>query len=180
VHLTGRVARETPTVSPPWSGAHPRQAAAPKPTRAEPHPNDFGMIHAPVQPFFGNWLYWQAGALAPNVALWLRTLALPRALRRARGRRLRLAILNVAARLVRHGRRLPKRSCIRRHRWSDARSGPEVQRIRGGPNARSSSGVGSKHAHVTVRDRSYRPDRSQGWCCCAWSASRAFVNCFLR
>ena len=26
------------------------------------------MIHAPVQPFFGNWLYWQAGALAPNVA----------------------------------------------------------------------------------------------------------------
>src|SRR5664280_358887 len=27
-HLTGRVARETPTVSPPWSGAHPRQAAA--------------------------------------------------------------------------------------------------------------------------------------------------------
>ena len=26
--------------------------------------NDFGMIHAPVQPFFGNWLYWQAAALA--------------------------------------------------------------------------------------------------------------------
>jgi len=46
------------------------------------------MIHAPVQPFFGNWLYWQAGALAPNVGLWLRTLALPRALRRARGKRL--------------------------------------------------------------------------------------------
>src|SRR5664280_2713581 len=38
MHLTGRVARETPTVSPPWSGAHPRQAAAPKLTRAEPHP----------------------------------------------------------------------------------------------------------------------------------------------
>ena len=74
----------------------------------------------------------------------------------------------------------PKRSCIRRHRWSAARSGPELQRIRGGPNARSSNGVGSKHAHVTVRDRSYRPDRSQGWCCCAWSAHRAFVNCFLR
>ncbi len=64
------------------------------------------MIHAPVQPFFGNWLYWPAGALAPNVALWLRTLALPRALRRARGKRLRLAFRNVAARLVRHGRRL--------------------------------------------------------------------------
>ena len=68
--------------------------------------NDFGMIHAPVGPFFGNWLYWQACALAHNVGLWLRTLALPRAFRRARGKRLRLAFLNVAARLVRHGRRL--------------------------------------------------------------------------
>jgi len=68
--------------------------------------NDFGMIHAPVQPFFGNWLYWQACALAHNVALWLGTLALPRSFRRARGKRLRLAFLNVAARLVRHGRRL--------------------------------------------------------------------------
>jgi hypothetical protein len=39
--------------------------------------HDFGMIHAPVQPFFGNWLYWQAAALAHNVGLWLRTLACP-------------------------------------------------------------------------------------------------------
>jgi hypothetical protein len=68
--------------------------------------NDFGMIHAPVQPFFGNWLYWHAAALAHNVGLWLRTLALPRALRRVRGKRLRLGFLNVPARLVRHGRRL--------------------------------------------------------------------------
>jgi len=29
--------------------------------------NDFGMIHAPVQSFFGNWLYWHATALAHNV-----------------------------------------------------------------------------------------------------------------
>lgn len=70
---------------------------------------DFGMIHAPVQSFFGNWLYWQACALAHNTALWLRTLALPREFRRARGKRLRLAFLNVAARLVRHGRRLQLR-----------------------------------------------------------------------
>jgi hypothetical protein len=68
--------------------------------------NDFGMIHAPVQPFLGNWLYWQACALAHNVALWLRTFALPRAFRRARGKRLRLSFLNVGARLVHHGRRL--------------------------------------------------------------------------
>lgn len=68
--------------------------------------NDFGMIHAPVQPFFGNWLYWQSCALAHNLGLWLRTLALPRAFRRARGKRLRLAFLNIAARLTRHGRRL--------------------------------------------------------------------------
>jgi hypothetical protein len=68
--------------------------------------NDFGMIHAPVQSFFGNWLYWQAVALAHNVGLWLRILALPRAFRRARGKRLRLAFLNVTARLVRNARRL--------------------------------------------------------------------------
>ncbi|MFZ5852040.1 MAG: IS1380 family transposase [Actinomycetota bacterium] len=68
--------------------------------------HDFGMRHAPVQAFFGNWLYWQAVALAHNVALWLRTLALPRAFRRARGKRLRLAFLNVPARVVRSGRRL--------------------------------------------------------------------------
>ena len=68
--------------------------------------NDYGMIHAPVQPFFGNWLYWQACALAHNVSLWLRTLALPRDIRRARGKRLRLAFLNVPARLARTGRRL--------------------------------------------------------------------------
>ncbi len=68
--------------------------------------NDFGMVHAPVQSFFGNWLYWQAAALAHNVGRWLRTLALPRSFRRARGKRLRLGFLNVAARLVRHGRRL--------------------------------------------------------------------------
>lgn len=68
--------------------------------------HDFGMSHAPVQAFFGNWLYWQAAALAHNVGLWLRTLALPRAFRRVRGKRLRLAFLNVAARLVRTGRRL--------------------------------------------------------------------------
>jgi len=68
--------------------------------------NDFGMNHAPVQPFFGNWLYWQAVALAHNVGLWLRTLGLPKEYRRARGKRLRVGFLNVAARLVRHGRRL--------------------------------------------------------------------------
>jgi len=71
--------------------------------------NDFGMIHAPVQSFYGNWLYWQACALAHNTALWLRTLALPRAFRRCRGKRLRLHFLNVAARLVRHGRQLQLR-----------------------------------------------------------------------
>ncbi len=68
--------------------------------------NDYGMNHAPVQSFFGNWLYWQAAALAHNVSLWLRTLALPGEFRRTRGKRLRLAFLNAAARLVRHGRRL--------------------------------------------------------------------------
>src|SRR5439155_1047771 len=45
-------------------------------------------------------------ALAHNVGLWLRTLGLPKEYRRARGKRLRVGFLNVAARLVRHGRRL--------------------------------------------------------------------------
>jgi hypothetical protein len=81
--------------------------------------NDFGMIHAPVGCFFGNWLYWQAGALAHNLGGWLRTLALPRAFRRVRGKRLRLAFLNAAARLVRHGRRLHLRFG-RAYRHADA------------------------------------------------------------
>jgi hypothetical protein len=71
--------------------------------------NDYGMIHAPVQPFIANWLYWQACALAHNVGLWLRTLALPRAFRRARGKRLRLGFLNVPARLAHHARQLQLR-----------------------------------------------------------------------
>lgn len=64
--------------------------------------DDFGMCHAPVQNFYGNWLWWQAAALAYNVARWLRTLALPAPFRTCRGKRLRLAFLNVAARVVRH------------------------------------------------------------------------------
>jgi hypothetical protein len=93
--------------------------------------NDFGMIHAPVGPFFGNWLYWQAAALAHNVGLWLGTLALPRAFRRARGKRLRLAFLNVAARLVRHGRRLhPRFGAAYRH---DAAFAAALNRLRALP-----------------------------------------------
>lgn len=68
--------------------------------------NDYGMHHAPVETFDGNWLYWHAVALAHNTSLWLRTLALPAGFRRVRGKRLRIGFLNVAARLVRHGRRL--------------------------------------------------------------------------
>ena len=67
---------------------------------------DFGLNHAPCQNFFANWLWWHAAALAYNVARWLRVLALPAAFATCRGKRLRLAFLNVAARLVRTGRRL--------------------------------------------------------------------------
>jgi hypothetical protein len=52
---------------------------------------DFGLIHAPVQNFFGNWLWWHACALAHNVARWIRDQHLPREFRRCRGKRLRLA-----------------------------------------------------------------------------------------
>ena len=67
---------------------------------------DFGMNHAPVTGFFGNWLWWHAAALAHNVARWLRVLALPRSWHRIRGKRLRLGLLNVPARITRSARRL--------------------------------------------------------------------------
>ncbi len=80
---------------------------------------DFGLIHAPVQNFFGNWLWWHASALAHNVARWIRVLALPREFRRCRGKRLRLAFFNVAARVVSHARQLWLR-IPRSHAWADA------------------------------------------------------------
>ena len=67
---------------------------------------DFGLNHAPVRNFFGNWLWWHAAALAHNTARWVRMLALPESFRTCRGKRLRLSFFNVAAKVVRHGRRL--------------------------------------------------------------------------
>jgi len=67
---------------------------------------DFGLCHAPVQNFYGNWLWWHAAALAYNVGRWLRVLALPTGFASCRGKRLRLAFLNVAAKVVRSGRRI--------------------------------------------------------------------------
>jgi hypothetical protein len=67
---------------------------------------DFGLNHAPLENFFGNWVWWHAAALAYNVGRWLRVLALPAPFRTCRGKRLRLAFLNVPARVVRSGRRL--------------------------------------------------------------------------
>lgn len=80
---------------------------------------DFGMNHAPLQNFFGNWLWWHAAVLAHNVARWIRTLALPREFRRCRGKRLRLCFFNIAARVVSHARRLYLR-IPRSHAWADA------------------------------------------------------------
>ena len=80
---------------------------------------DFGVLHAPVQNFFGNWLWWHACALAHNVARWIRDHVLPREFRRCRGKRLRLAFFNVAARVVRHARQLWLR-IPRSHAWADA------------------------------------------------------------
>ena len=68
--------------------------------------HDFGMNHAPLQSFMANWLWWLASALAYNVARWVRVLALPEAFGTCRGKRLRISFLNVAARVVRSGRRL--------------------------------------------------------------------------
>lgn len=66
----------------------------------------FGLSHLPVGGFFGNWVWAQCAAIAYNVALWLRHLALPSSFRSVRVKRLRLFWLNVPARLVRSARRL--------------------------------------------------------------------------
>jgi hypothetical protein len=68
--------------------------------------NDFGLNHAPLQNFFGNWLWWCASALAYNVARWLRVLSLPEPFATCRGKRLRLSFLNVPARVTMSGRQL--------------------------------------------------------------------------
>lgn len=70
---------------------------------------DFGLNHAPVANFFGNWLWWHAAALAYNTARWLRVLALPDTFKTCRGKRLRMNFLNVAARIITTGRRLVMR-----------------------------------------------------------------------
>jgi hypothetical protein len=80
---------------------------------------DFGLIHAPCESFFANWLWWQAAALAHNCARWVRHLALPPEFDRCRGKRLRLAFFNVAARVVNHARQLWLR-LPRSHAWADA------------------------------------------------------------
>jgi len=80
---------------------------------------DFGLDHAPFHNFFGNWLWWHACALAHNIARWLETLALPCEFRRCRGKRLRLAFFNVAARVVTHARQLWLR-LPRNHTWAAA------------------------------------------------------------
>ena len=67
---------------------------------------DFGFRHAPLENFFGNWAWHRACALAHNVALWLKTLALPEPFRSCHGKRLRTFFLNLAARVTSSGRRL--------------------------------------------------------------------------
>ena len=80
---------------------------------------DFGLVHAPLTNFFGNWLWWQACALAHNTARWLDVFALPSEFHRCRGKRRRLAFFNVAARVVTHARQLWLR-LPRNHAWAGA------------------------------------------------------------
>lgn len=68
--------------------------------------HDFGLNHALVQSFLGNWCWWLASALAYNVARWIGVVALPEAFRTSRGKRLRLSFFNVAARVTRSGRQI--------------------------------------------------------------------------
>ena len=67
---------------------------------------DFGMNHAPVRSFTGNWVWWLGSALTYNVARWVRVLALPEDFATCRGKRLRTSFFNVPAKVVRTARRL--------------------------------------------------------------------------
>jgi hypothetical protein len=73
-------------------------------------------------------------ALAYNVARWLRVLALSRSWHRVRGRRLRLGLLNIPARVVRSARRLHLRLLdgypARRGVHRRARTHPRAARVR--------------------------------------------------
>lgn len=80
--------------------------------------NDFGLNHAPLSNFFGNAVWQHAAALSYNTVVWLKRLALPDHFARSRGKRLRLQLLNVAARVVRHARRLHLKFA-RGYRWVD-------------------------------------------------------------
>lgn len=68
--------------------------------------NDFGFNHAPLENFFGNWSWHHACALAHNVVMWLKVLALPESFRFCHGKRIRLLFLNLPARITRSARRL--------------------------------------------------------------------------
>lgn len=79
---------------------------------------DFGFDHAPLGRFFGNWLWQHACALAYNTSVWLRRLALPDTFARVRAKRLRLAFLNVPARVGRRARGVQLKFA-RGYRWLD-------------------------------------------------------------
>lgn len=68
--------------------------------------SDFGFCHAPLENFFGNWSWWLACALAYNVSLWLKEVALPESFRFCGGKRLRLHFFNLPARITTSARRL--------------------------------------------------------------------------
>jgi hypothetical protein len=64
----------------------------------------FGFIHAPLESFWGNAMWWHAAALAYNVCVWLQKLALPAEFNNAKPKRMRLAFLNIPAKVVNHAR----------------------------------------------------------------------------
>ena len=68
--------------------------------------NDYGFMHAPLENFFGNWSWHLSCALAHNIVVWLKVLALPESFRFCHGKRMRLLFLNLPARITRSARRL--------------------------------------------------------------------------
>lgn len=97
---------------PEWLGSavdveahHRRRAGIPEDT-IKTLKNDYGFVHAPLENFFGNWSWHLTCALAHNVVVWLKSLALPELFRFCHGKRMRLSFLNLPARITRSARRL--------------------------------------------------------------------------
>lgn len=73
----------------------------------------------PCQEFHANWAYLTIGMLAYNIVNWIKRLALPSMYKKRLIKALRYRFFNVAARIVKHGRRVVMKLAQGIHRFTD-------------------------------------------------------------